>query len=95
MDLPPFIQNENYADYQEELNQTLRDNLSNNGYPLPSVTDAQLTTDLVLNPSTGQMTTLSTLMPDGTIWFVNDSTPPTAVIKISGALYKFSTTAYP
>ena len=95
MDLPPFIQNENYADYQEELNQTLRDNLSNNGYPLPSVTDAQLTTDLVLNPSTGQMTTLSTLMPDGTIWFVNDSAPPTAVIKISGALYKFSTTAYP
>ena len=96
MDLPPYIFTENQQNYQEELNQTLRDNLSNNGYPLPSIKNVDLTVTPVLNPATGTMTTLAALMPDGTLWYVVDAVPaPTPVIKISGVLKQFTTTAYP
>ncbi len=98
MDLPTFL-NVNNDDsqraYQQELNQSLRQGLSNNGWTVPQVTNAQLTTDIVTNPTTGASTTLAALMPDGTLWFCLDAIPPCYVGKISGSLVKFTTTAYP
>lgn len=98
MDLPTFldINNEDaQRAYQQELNQSLRAGISNNGFTIPQVTNAQLTTNVVINPDTGASTTLSALMPNGTIWFLLDSTPPCYVGKLSGSLVKFTTTAYP
>ena len=42
MDLPTYIQNDNQENYNQELNQTLRDNLSNNGWVVPEITTANL-----------------------------------------------------
>lgn len=98
MDLPTYldIKDENaQITYQQDLNQTLRTSLSNNGWTIPQVTDTQLTVDLVVNSSTGATSTLADLMPDGSLWFVTDATPPCYVGKISGALVKFTTTVYP
>lgn len=98
MDLPTFLEIEDadaQALYQQELNQTLRNGLSNNGWTVPQITNNQLTVNLVPNPDTGSLTTLAQLMPDGSIWYVTDATPPCYVGKISGSLVKFTTTAYP
>lgn len=98
MDLPTFLDIDN-ADsqraYQQELNQTLAQGLSNNGWTVPQITHAQLTINVVNNPSTGAATTLDALMPDGTIWYVTNATPPCYVGKINGSLVKFTTTVYP
>lgn len=81
--------------YQQDFNQTLRDGLSNNGWTVPQLTTAQLTTELVQDPVNGTLTTLEALMPDGTLWYVTDATPPCYVGKISGSLVKFTTTTFP
>lgn len=62
--------------------QTLLDGLSDNGWTVPQVTDAFLTS-------------ISPIMPDGTLWYVTDATPPTPVMKINGTLQKLSYTPYP
>lgn len=98
MDLPTFLEIDDadaQALYQQDLNQTLRNGLSNNGWTIPQITNDELTVDLVQNPDTGALTTLAQLMPDGTVWYVTDSAPPCYVGKISGNLVKFTTTAYP
>ena len=56
MDLPTYISSENQENFNEELNQTLRDNLSDNGYVFPALTTAQITA-------------IEPMMPVGTFWF--------------------------
>lgn len=82
MEIPvkPFGYNE---DYEQDLNQTLRNGLSDDGWTVPEITDAELNS-------------IYTEMPNGTIWYVTDAAPdPVYVGKINGALRKFTTTAYP
>lgn len=77
--------------YNDELNNVLRNGLSDNGWTLPTVTQAELVGIIAL-PADQQM-------PDGTIWYVSQGTPLTpyheVVVKINGALRKITTTAYP
>lgn len=97
MDLPPFTKGDETTqeNYQRELNQTLIDNVGNNGFVITSVTDAQLTTNIIIGPD-GSLTSLGALMPDGTIFYVEDAVPsPVFVGKINGALRQFVTNAYP
>jgi len=68
------------AMYHDELNQTLRDNLSDNGWKLPTLTDTDITK---IDPQ----------MPDGTIWY--DTVNSVLVAKINGTLVKLETAAYP
>lgn len=69
-------------------------NLSDNGWVVPSITNNQLTIQPVRDQN-GNPTTLSAFMPDGTLWYVTDASPPCYVGKISGSLVKFTTTPYP
>lgn len=94
MDLPTFIKDLDQDNYMEELNQTLIQNLSDNGWIVPQITNTALTIDTALQPD-GTLSTLAAFMPDGTLWYVTDAVPPTYVGKISGSLVKFTTTAYP
>ena len=78
--------------YNDELNNVLRNGLSDNGWTIPNITDAQLTA-LEALPAFDQM-------PLGTVWYVTDAAPPTLVVKMddglgTAGLYKISTTAYP
>ncbi len=73
--------------YNDELNNVLRNGLSDNGWTIPQITDANLT--ILMGYATID------LPPDGALWYVIDASPPTLVVKISGALKKISTTAYP
>jgi hypothetical protein len=75
--------------YNDELNNVLRNGLSDNGWTLPTVTQAQLTAIQAL-PADQQL-------PNGTIWYVHDSGSGVyeVVVKINGALRKVTTTAYP
>lgn len=75
--------------YHDEMNNVLRDGLSDNGWTLPTVTQSQLT-DIIALPATQAL-------PDGTIWYVHDDDTLVyeVVIKINGALRKVTTTAYP
>lgn len=82
MDLPTYLQGDNQENYNQELNQTLRDNLSNNGWIVPQITMANLAI-------------IQIQMPDGCLWYVTDSAPPVFVGKVNGSLVKFTTAAYP
>jgi hypothetical protein len=75
--------------YNDELNNILRNGLSDNGWTLPTVTQAQL--------AQIQTFTGADALPDGTIWYVHDTTTAyfQVVVKINGALRKLTTTAYP
>lgn len=77
--------------YNDELNNVLRNGLSDNGWTLPVVTQAQLASISTL-PTDQQM-------PDGTMWYVSQDAPlppyHEVVVKINGALRKVTTTAYP
>lgn len=100
MNIPTYLRNDTDANstqenYNEELNEVLRQNLSDNGLVLPSITDQDLTVTPVQNPNTLAATTLADLMPNGTAWYVTDAVPPCVVIKIDGALEKLTTSAYP
>lgn len=100
MNIPTYLRSNDeekaeQENYNEELNETLRFNLSDNGYVLPAITNTNLTVTLVQNPNTLAPTTIANLMPDGTIWYVTDATPPCVVIKLNGTLAKVTTTAYP
>ncbi len=94
MDLPTYVKSESQENYHEELNQTLLQNVSNNGFVIPSLTNAQLTVAPFILPD-GTVTTVALGMPNGTIWFITDHVPPVYVGKISGALRQFTTAAYP
>lgn len=75
--------------YNDELNNILRNGLSDNGWTLPTVTQAQLTAIRAL-PS-------DQALPNGTIWYVHDANTAVyeVVVLINGALRKVTTTAYP
>ena len=75
--------------YNDELNNVLRNGLSDNGWTLPSVTQAQLTEIRALPADQA--------LPNGTIWYVHDddTTVYEVVVLINGALRKVTTTAYP
>lgn len=97
MDIPTYVQGDDTTqqNYQEELSQTLQQGVGNNGFVIPSVTNAQLTTNVVVAPD-GSLTSLGALMPDGTIFYVVDASPnPVFVGKINGSLNKFTTSSYP
>jgi len=66
--------------YNDELNQSLQNGLSDNGWTFPSLTAAQLTA-------------VAPMMPDGTGWYENEA--QVIVFKLGGALFKVSTTSYP
>lgn len=82
MDLPTYIQNSNQENYNEELSQTLLDNLSNNGWVVPQITMANLA---IINSQ----------MPDGTLWYVTDAAPPSPIMKVNGAIVRIVTAIYP
>ena len=97
MDIPVFTKGDDTTqeNYQRELNQILLNGAGPNGLTIPSVTNAQLTTNVVVAED-GSLTSLGALMPDGTIWYISDAVPdPVFVGKINGALRQFTTTAYP
>jgi hypothetical protein len=66
--------------YEDLLNQSLQNGLSDNGWTLPQITAANLTS-------------ISSSMPNGTAWYETDAHE--VVIKINGALRKVTTTVYP
>lgn len=86
MNLPQYLYSENFTQQQlffELMFQQLNAGLSDNGWTVPQVTDAFLTS-------------IAPFMPNGTLWYVTDATPdPVFVGKINGTLNKFTTTAYP
>ncbi len=94
MNLPTYIQSASQENYHIELNQTLLQGVSDNGFTIPQVTNAQLTATPFILPN-GVITTLALGMPDGTIWFVTDGAPADFVVKRSGVLRRVSTAAYP
>lgn len=75
--------------YNDELNNILRNGLSDNGWTLPTVTQAELA-DIIALPVDQQM-------PDGTVWYVHDDLTLVyeVVVLINGALRKVTTAAYP
>lgn len=75
--------------YNDELNNALRNGLSDNGWTLPPVTQSQLLS--IMNLPADQR------MPNGTIWYVHDTTTAVydIVALINGSLRKITTTAYP
>ena len=89
-----FVTDEGYLTsamqmYNDELNNVLRNGLSDNGWTLPTVTQAQL---VEIQALTGL-----DALPNGTIWYVHDDNTLVyeVVLKINGALRKITTTAYP
>ncbi len=66
--------------YNDILNQSLQNALSDNGWTLPQITAANL---ILVEPD----------QPNGTMWYESDAHE--VVIKINGALRKVTTTAYP
>lgn len=85
MDIPTYMKSPDYAQQEiffEELCQTLLDGLSNNGWTVPQLTTAQIST-------------ISSVMPDGTIWYDTSHSPPCFVGKVNGVLVQFTTAAYP
>lgn len=94
MDLPTYIKNDDQENYHEELNQTLQQGVSNNGFTIPQVTNAQLTIDPFILPD-GTITTLALGMPDGTVWYITNGAPADFVVKRSGVLRRLVTAAYP
>ncbi len=94
MNIPSYILDLSQENYHEELNQTLQQGVSDNGYVVPSVTNAQLTVDPFITPD-GTVTTLALGMPDGTEWYVVDGAPADFVVKRSGVLRRVVTAAYP
>jgi hypothetical protein len=94
MDIPSYVELDDQDIFFEELVQTLQQGLSNNGWTVPQLTNAQLTVDPAIAPD-GTVTTLANLMPDGTLWYVTDHVPAVYVGKIAGNLVQFVTAAYP
>ncbi len=75
--------------YNDELNNVLRNGLSDNGWTLPTVTQAELASIIALP--------VDQALPNGTIWYVHDDDTMVyeVVVLINGALRKVTTTAYP
>ena len=72
MNIPPYINCASQENYNIELNQTLHDNLGDS-FVIPQIT----TVNLGL---------ISSSYPDGSLWYLTDSTPPSPVMKINGII---------
>ncbi len=85
--------------YNDELNNVLRNGLSDNGWTIPEVTQAELAAILALPADQ--------LPPRGTMWYVSEQ-PPSVLAPynelvmlmddgtgLATTLYKFTKTAYP
>lgn len=77
MDFPTYLRDTDSTltgeeNYQEELNQTLLENLGLNGFVITSISATDLTVTPILNPNTGTLTTVGAYMPNGTHWYVSD-----------------------
>lgn len=68
--------------FTDELNQAMQNGLSDDGWTVPQLTSAAITA-------------ASAFMPDGTLWYATDATPPCFVGLVNGGLVKFTTTAFP
>lgn len=66
--------------YHDQLNQSLQNGLSDNGWTLPQQTQTNIIT-------------LSASMPNGSMWY--DSDNHEIVVLVNGALRKITTTSYP
>lgn len=96
MDLPTYVESPTQENYQQELSQTLIAGLSGNGWTIPTISQQNLTTTPFVDPSTGQETTLAEYMPNGTLWYVQDSAPnPVLVFKRNGALRQLNDSTFP
>jgi hypothetical protein len=75
--------------YNDELNNILRNSLSDNGWTLPTVTQAEL--------ASIQALPVDQRLPNGTIWYVHDDLTSyyEVVVKINNSLRKILTAAYP
>ena len=71
MDLVTYLRGVDQEDYQEQLNQTLRFNLGNNGFLLPNVTNAGVTE--ITNKN------YVPVLPVGTTWFNTDVVAPQVI----------------
>lgn len=77
MNIPAFSKNQNDDFYQESLSRELQSGLSDNGWTLPQQT-------------TTNITTVSTDMPDGTMWY--DTTSNEFKVKVNGSVKTVSVT---
>lgn len=85
MDIPTYLSSPDYAQqetFMQQMFQTLLEGLSDNGWTVPVLTQAQIVA-------------ISANMPDGTLWYCSDSVPPTFVGKSAGSLVQFTTTPFP
>lgn len=81
----PFVDKDGFLTpsmqyYHDDMNQTLRDGLSDNGWTVPQITAADLAN-------------IAPDMPDGTIWYDTDN--QVFVGKVNDVLMKFTMAAYP
>lgn len=88
MDIPKYVSNfesqsPEQENYNQQLNLTLLDNLGNFGFVFTPITDADLRTTAILNPNTGEFSTVMDLAQAGAVWFVTDTVPPKWVGKQS------------
>ena len=86
MDIPIYVSNlqsesQDQENYNQQLNLTLEQNLGILGFSITPISNADLTTTPILNPDTGELTTVATLAEIGAVWFVTDAAPPTWVGK--------------
>lgn len=93
-DIPPYVKSPDQENYNEELNQTLFQNIGPNGYVIPTLTNAQLTVNPIPN-GLGGLTTVAAAALDGTMWYISDGAPADLVVKRSGVLRRIVTAAYP
>jgi len=100
MDIPLYVSNlqsesQDQENYNQQLNLTLQENLGILGFNITPISNADLLTTPILDPDTGEETTVATLAQDGAMWFVVDHVPPVFVGKINGSLVQFVTNPYP
>lgn len=74
--------------YNDELNRSLKNGLSDDGWTIPQQTTANIERLSPLIPNVNSM-------PDGTIWYCTDHVPPVFVGKVNGVLVQFTTTPFP
>lgn len=91
MDFPTYVKEVSEENYHEELNQTLIQGLSNNGWTVAAITSVELATEVTL--PNGKVGTLADYMPNGTLWYLTDLDK--LIISKSVGLQEIPTIPYP
>lgn len=91
MDIPLYSQNNDSTssveqDYNQQLNATLSDNLGIFGFNITPISSTDLTTTSILNPNTGDLTTVMDLAEVGAMWIVMNANLGILTILGTGAL---------